>query len=126
MFKKVMMLIVLLAAPAFAFNPNTDESLLGWWPLNDGSGLTAMDLSGQGHNGSLTNGPVWTTGYYGGGLQFDGTDDYVDTDWNENLATWTICCWVIRFLSPHAGIANVGLLPSAVDPCSRNRSRFVA
>jgi len=71
-----------------------DTSLVGWWKLDDGTGLTAVDSSNQGHNGTLTNGPVWTTGKSKGGLQFDGTNDYVDTGWNENLTNWTICCWV--------------------------------
>jgi hypothetical protein len=44
-----------------------------------GSGTTWTDLSGNGNNGTLTNGPVFTTGS-GGGLIFDGSDDYVATN----------------------------------------------
>lgn len=38
------------------------SSLVGWWKLNDGSGTTAVDDSGNGNNGTLTNSPTWTTG----------------------------------------------------------------
>ncbi len=46
--------------------------LVGYWNLNEGSGTTAADTSGFGHNGTLTSGPVWTAGRIGSGLQFNG------------------------------------------------------
>jgi hypothetical protein len=51
---------------------------VGHWKLNDGSGLVAADGSGGGFTGALVNGPAWTSGVLGGGLSFDGIDDYVD------------------------------------------------
>lgn len=45
--------------------------------FDEGSGTTAYDASGYHANGTLYNGPTWTTGKYGGALQFDGLDDYV-------------------------------------------------
>src|SRR5262245_56142923 len=44
-------------------------------PLNNGAGTTATDTSGNGNNGVLLNGPVWTNGKTNGGLSFDGIDD---------------------------------------------------
>lgn len=40
-----------------------------------GSGTTWSDLSGNNVNGTLTNGPTFNT-TYGGGITFDGTNDY--------------------------------------------------
>jgi hypothetical protein len=37
------------------------NGLVGWWPLNDGSGLVARDWSGNGNDGSLVNNPIWTS-----------------------------------------------------------------
>lgn len=37
------------------------DNLVGYWPLNEGSGTTATDNSGNGHNGTLTNGPTYST-----------------------------------------------------------------
>jgi len=41
------------------------------------AGNTAFDRSGQGNNGTLTNGPVRTLGKIGQALDFDGSNDYV-------------------------------------------------
>ena len=42
-----------------------------------GSGTAWTDLSGNGNNGTLTNGPTFS-GANGGSLSFDGVDDYVN------------------------------------------------
>jgi hypothetical protein len=52
--------------------------LVGYWPLDDASGSSAADLSGSGHNGTLTNGPVWTTGKLGAALTFNGSNSTLD------------------------------------------------
>lgn len=41
-----------------------------------GSGTTWTDLTGNGKNGTLTNGPTFTT-EFGGGIVLDGVDDHV-------------------------------------------------
>jgi hypothetical protein len=46
-----------------------------------GSGTVWTDLSGNGYNGTLTNGPTYSSGN-GGTIQFDGTNDYVSVDVN--------------------------------------------
>jgi len=55
-------------------------SLIAHWKLDDGEGLTAGDSSGNGHHGTLENGPTWTKSRIGGSLSFDGVDDYITTD----------------------------------------------
>lgn len=55
-----------------------DTGLVGHWTFDDGSGTTATDRSGNGNNGTLTNGPTWTTGQVGGALSFDGVNDSVN------------------------------------------------
>ena len=46
------------------------------WKLDDGVGTTAIDSEG-GHDGTLTNGPVWVAGQLDGALDFDGSNDLV-------------------------------------------------
>jgi hypothetical protein len=41
-----------------------------------GTGTTWTDLSGNGNNGTLTNGPTFNAGNQGG-ISLDGTDDYI-------------------------------------------------
>jgi len=60
---------------------NTDSSsdpLVGWYKLDDGSGTTAADSSAYGNNGTLAGVPEWVSGYFNGGLDFNGVSDYVD------------------------------------------------
>jgi hypothetical protein len=60
-----------------------------------GSGTTIYDLSGYNNNGTLINGPTFSTDG-GGALVFDGVDDYVQFT---STYAGTICFW---------GIADVG------------------
>lgn len=54
-----------------------ERGLAGYWKLDDGSGTSATDASTNANDGTLTNGPTWTTGQIGGAVSFDGTDDYI-------------------------------------------------
>jgi hypothetical protein len=55
-----------------------DINLIGYWKFDDGLGQVAQDWSGYGNNGTLIDEPVWTTGKFNGGLDFDGTYDAVE------------------------------------------------
>jgi hypothetical protein len=46
-------------------------------PMDEGSGSTVYDQSGNNFNGTIF-GATWTQGKYGNALSFDGVDDYVD------------------------------------------------
>jgi hypothetical protein len=67
--------------------------------LNDGTGTTTADAWGT-HTGTLGSGastrPTWTTGYYSGALQFDGSDDFVTTPDTSDLDLnhFTMMAWV--------------------------------
>ena len=45
-----------------------------------GSGTTWRDMSGNGNNGTLTNGPTFSSAN-GGSIVFDGTNDYATTNY---------------------------------------------
>lgn len=45
--------------------------------LNEGAGNVTSDASGNGRNGTLVNGPLWTSGRSGNALTFDGLNDKV-------------------------------------------------
>jgi hypothetical protein len=74
--------------------------LVGYWNFDEGSGTIAADSSGNGNNGTLVNGPTWTTGKIGSGaLSFDGADDYINTGSNSSLnfgdtSPWTFSAWL--------------------------------
>ena len=60
-----------------------------------GSGTTWSDLSGNGNNGTLTNGPTFSAGNLGS-IVFDGTNDYVDMGSSTycNLINISVSVWV--------------------------------
>ena len=60
-----------------------------------GTGTIWSDLSGNGYNGTLTNGPTFVSGN-GGSLVFDGVDDVTTFGniLNIGLSSWTMSCWV--------------------------------
>jgi hypothetical protein len=59
-----------------------------------GTGTTWNDLSGNGNNGTLTNGPTFDSSN-GGSIVFDGVDDYAAVNTTPNLTNpLTICAFV--------------------------------
>ena len=55
-----------------------------------GSGTTWFDKSGYGNNGTLVNGPTFSS-TNGGSIIFDGTDDYVNLATSTiNLSVWSV------------------------------------
>lgn len=60
-----------------------------------GSGTVWRDISGNGNNGTLTNGPTFNSGN-GGSIVFDGVDDYVEyglITQMSNLINITVSYW---------------------------------
>ena len=51
--------------------------LVAHWAFDETSGNIAYDSAGN-NDGTLVNGPVWTTGIIDGAIDFDGVNDYVD------------------------------------------------
>jgi len=73
--------------------------LVAYWSFDEGSGLVAGDVSGNGHDGVLTNFPAlptWVVGKVGEALDFDGVDDYIDIADNTDflINTFTISLWM--------------------------------
>ena len=53
------------ATPTYTFTVGGSgvSTQVGWWQLDDGSGTTALDSSGDGANGTFVGSPSWTTGH---------------------------------------------------------------
>jgi hypothetical protein len=61
-----------------------------------GSGTAWRDISGNGNNGTLTNGPTFNSDN-GGSIVFDGTNDRVDSTVNNIVPnSWTVGSWLIN------------------------------
>ncbi len=78
-------------------NIDLHNGLVGWWKLDDGTGTSAADSSGNANTGTLTNGPTWVAGKKGKALSFDGVDDYTATTSSAPLqisAGGSIAFWI--------------------------------
>jgi hypothetical protein len=67
--------------------------------LDEGSGTTAHDSSGNKNDGTLRGNPQWMAGEIGKALRFGGTADYVEVPDSASLRvtdTITIAAWVFR------------------------------
>jgi len=78
--------------------PVEDPHLLGWWTLDEGEDLTAVDWSGHGHHAALSDpAPNWTFGMFGGALEFSGTGDEAvcsDGTFLNGLDALTVAAWI--------------------------------
>jgi glucose/arabinose dehydrogenase/PKD repeat protein len=74
------------AVASAAFTITAATGLQNAFGMNEGGGTTILDSSANQNVGTLTNGPLWTPGKYGGAIQFDGVNDYVRVD-SPNLPT---------------------------------------
>ena len=52
------------------------SGLVGYWPMDEGTGTTTADLSGNNNTGTLVNGPIWNTGKIGKGVDFNGSSSH--------------------------------------------------
>lgn len=86
------------------------KGLVGHWLFNEGGGTVLHDISGNNNHGTLTNFALsgatsnWCGSPRGGGLNFDGTNDYIDCG-NEKYKILTttpfsISCWVNQTSNP--------------------------
>lgn len=72
------------------------NGLVAHWTFDENSGNTAADSIGN-NDGTLVNGPAWTTGIINGAIDFDGVNDYIycgDILDNETQNAFTIGAWI--------------------------------
>ncbi len=115
MCKKLTYLIsfaLLFALVESSAGQDLDPNLVGWWKLDEGSGTTAADSSGNGNDGTLNGDPQWVAGFLDGALQFDGTGDEVSVPYSAALNpsdSFTVSAW--------ANVATGGTGHRAVVSC---------
>ncbi len=104
--------------------PLYTSSLVGYWPLDEGSGMTAHDLSGNGNTGTLVNSPKWLSGSscrFSGCLNLSSaSSQYITasaTGLPSGTSAFTLTAWVKQpalntnaILSFGTGVTNEGAL----------------
>ena len=102
------MIALLAAGWGGAYADITEDDIVGYWPLDDGGGDAALDLSGNDFHGAVTDGD-WVVGQFGGGLAFNGTTTFMEVPHHELLnlgANFTITAWSLTNALPaqHIGL----------------------
>jgi hypothetical protein len=93
------------------------------WKLDETSGIMAVDSVG-GHDGTLSNGPSWTTGQLDGGLDFDGGDDTINAGSDATIddvfaGGATLSAWI----NPRGwGEGDFGRIADKADALGTNRN----
>ncbi|MFB6192945.1 MAG: LamG domain-containing protein [Candidatus Nanohaloarchaea archaeon] len=78
-------------------SPLYSSSLIGYWPLQEGSGSTAYDFSGNNNDGTVNGSPVaGGTGPLGvSSYSFDGSTDYISLPFRPSGQTaFTVSAWI--------------------------------
>ncbi|MHC4165849.1 MAG: LamG domain-containing protein, partial [Planctomycetota bacterium] len=94
MSRELICLMSFILALSIAGNASAD--LVAHWKLDEGSGNTVYDSGTSGNDGTFESDPQWAAGYYGGGLEFDGTDN-IDCGNDDSLnitGEITLSAWI--------------------------------
>ncbi len=91
-----------------------DSTLVGYWKLDEESGITALDSSGHGKHGQLEGPTRVTNGRFGNALYFNGLQDRVNIDAGDIQPPWTAALWVNRedSLSDDARLTDDSINPA--------------
>ena len=97
----------------FSVIPENDNTLVAYYPLDEGSGTVAKDFSGNGNDGTINDneGDQWVDSKYGKALSFDGTDDYVN---NPSLIGLSTSGLTFVFWSKQLGTRNFFMHPIGI------------
>ena len=83
------------------------KSIVGMWTFDEAKGDKALDSSGNGNDGQLTNDPKWVDGKFGKALEFDGKDDYVEVAGIDTPSIITFSCWFKKLGSGNGGVPRL-------------------
>jgi Ca2+-binding RTX toxin-like protein len=92
--------------------PVSNTGLAGYWKFDENTGSTTADSSGNGHTGTLENGPVWVSGATQvapnvSALSYDGLDDQVRVAGSNALTFGTNTFTVSSFVRTSAGDRSI-------------------
>jgi len=97
MCKKLICLVSFVLVLGLILTDGAKGELVGWWKLDEGSGSTAYDSSGNGFDGTLVGDTKWVAGKYGAAVEVDGNGDYVEIPpIGINSVTVTMSAWIKR------------------------------
>ena len=107
--------------------------LVGRWGLNEGSGTSAGNSIASGVNGTLTNGPVWSSDSNAAlaaatGIRLGGTNGYIalGSPAGLQLSTFTLELWIRRDGAGVGTNTGAGGIPDAIPLIAKGRAEAEA
>jgi len=88
-------IIVSLMCAGQSYAKVNPETVLGAWLLDEGTGATTADATGNGNDGTLMGAPNWVAGWSGNALEFNGSSTYVNcgNDESLNVEVFSVSFW---------------------------------
>jgi len=122
MHKKILIAFIFLLSPVLVSAASLTDGLVGYWTFNgsDINGTTAYDKSGQGNNGTLTNGPTKVAGKLGQALDFSGVKYTTQSisNFRSSDNEGAISAWI-------KGVPGISSIIFSSDNSTSNQSRFI-
>ncbi|MCF7975490.1 MAG: LamG domain-containing protein, partial [Phycisphaerae bacterium] len=119
--KKVLFIMcVWVLGMSLCAQAKVDPNLVGWWRLDDGAGITAIDSSGHGNDGEFVGNPQWVSGIIGPALYLDG-DSWVEIPHSDILTVdneVTVAAWVKADQLDDDGSGYAGIICKSNGPRS--------
>jgi hypothetical protein len=73
---------------------NSLAEVVMYWPVDEGSGTTAVDVTGNGNDGTINGTTSWVAGQNNLALDFDGSSTYIAVDHEIVRGTWSLALWI--------------------------------
>jgi len=77
--------------------------LVMYWPLDEGSGSTAVDVTGNGNDGTIEGTANWVAGMNNLALDLDGSSTYIAVSDEIVRGTWSLAMWIRPRDIPYTG-----------------------
>lgn len=109
-FASVLILLSLLLPVSSVLAVTKSRNLAGGWRLEETSGTSSADLSGNANTGTLTGSPSRVAGKLGTGLSLNGSSQYVTIPSSASLrisGQITVSAWVKLSSIPSSNWANI-------------------
>jgi len=88
--------------------PEPSEEPLAYWPMDEGEGSTAEDVTGNGHDLTLDEGTSWEEiGIHGSALALDGEAATAEVPELDTTGNFSVSAWVRMDSLPTGGYATV-------------------
>ena len=121
MFKRYFSVTIMLLFCVFASTVVADVRMdaVGFWDFDNDEGDVVIDITGNGHDGTLHGDPKWVTGNFGLGMECDGNDQGVmieDAAEFDFAGPFTMAAWILTDSKPAALLAKEGAYGLHIHP----------